>query len=897
MINPLLTKLAKGLLLAMMLACPVKGQDEATPPKKATTLTTHKTAFSVQAKKQVEAAGIELNYLQPRTYLVEDIQVVGVQSLDPEALIAISGLAVGDMLQIPGPLVTNAMEKLWQQKLIKDVSIYATRVTGNHVSLTIYIVESPRLSSYTLEGVTPGDKKKLADKINLVKGKIITPKLIKGLQKNIKKHFLDVGYRNIKVEITTVPDPADAAYKQLHIQVDKGEKAIINQIVIKGNHHISSDLLRSQLQLQEKPRFTLVKDILHKIGTLQPIRKGGIFWNLPSWDQTIVYLKSHAIFTSSPFAQSKYAADKRRILQYYQNQGYRDAAIVKDKVAQTRKGLLNLSLQIEEGEKYYIRNIQWVGNYLHTAKELNRILNVKPGSIYSPRLLQERIYFNVAGKDVSSLYMDDGFLFFQVEPVEVAIEGNQVDLELRVNEGTQATVNQVTIRGNYYTHEEVIRRELKVLPGDKFSRAKLIRSQRELAMLNIFDPNKMQVIPLPNAANNTVDVLFKVKESLRFDAKVGASLVNQSQLAVFVDVGTNNFSLANALRWRAPIGDVQTAHLKAEFTGTHRQEFTLKFVEPWLTGQTPTAFDFSISKTFQQHANEARPANNAETEEQGYLGSFSVKAGLGKRLTWPDDYFTLRTGLKYQIYNYDKYNILDDKKLFSGTSHEVCLDMVLERNALDQPTYPTSGSSVTLQSKMTPPYSWFSQQPTGKVSILDKFKKKEYIQATLDVEYFYKVWGDWVINLFAQGGALGAYSPRLGIGPFERFAMGGKALVDFSLLGKELVSLRGYKEGSIMPKDKQDYEGGVLFDKVGIELRHPIVKSSTFFIYALLFAEAGNTWAQYKDWKLWDLKRSAGLGLRLYSPVGVIGIDIGHGFDRKMTEVFEFHWSFGGNVR
>ncbi len=897
MINPLLPKIAKALFLATMLAYPVMGQDKATSFNKSNQGKARAQSVPTTSPATATPPIIELNYLQPRTYLLEAIEVVGAQFLEPEALIAMSGLSLGDVIQIPGPLITGAIEKLWQQKLIKDVSIYATRVVSDRVSLAIHIVESPRLSSYTFEGVTKREKKKLADKINLVRGKIITPKLIKSLKKNIKKHFLDLGYRDIRVEITTIPDPLDTVYRQLQIQIDKGEKTIINQIVIKGNHHIDSDLLKSQLQLQEKPRFTLVKDALYKICTLQPIRKGGILWNFPDFDQAMVYLKSHAIFTSSQFTQAKYAADKKRLIQYYQSQGYRDVAIVKEAVNETRKGLLNISFQIEEGEKYYIRSIKWVGNYLHTTKELNKALGIRLGSLYSPSLLQERIHFNPNGRDVSSLYMDDGYLFFHVEPVEVAVEGNQVDLELRVHEGTQATVNQITIRGNHYTHEEVIRRELKILPGDKFSRAKLIRSQRELAMLNIFDPSKTQVIPLPNATNNSVDVLFKLKESLRFDAKLGASLAAKSHLTLFVDVGTNNFSLANALRWKLPIGDVQTAHLKAEFTGKHRQEFTLKFVEPWLTGQTPTAFDFSISKSFHQHANEDQPASDKDTKKKGYVGSFSVRTGLGKRLTWPDDYFTLRTGLKYELYNYDKYDILDDNKLWSGVTHEVCLDLTLERNTLDQPTYSTSGSLVTLQSRMTPPYSWFSQQPTKNVSLADKLKKKEYIQAILDFGYFYNVWGDWVINIFAHGGALGSYSPQRGLGPFERFSMGGKGLPDFSLLGKELVSLRGYPEGFITPKDKQGYEGGVLFDKVGLELRHPIIKSSNFFVYALLFAEAGNTWAQYKDWKFLDVKRSAGLGLRFYLPIGAIGMDWGHGFDRNMDEVFEFYWSVGGGVR
>lgn len=877
----LLFKLAKALFFTILICCPVMGKSK---------------AISLAPANAISPL-IELNYIEPRTYVLEDIQVQGARLLEPEALIALGGLNVGDIIQIPGPSITGAIEKLWQQKLIKDVSIYATRVVGNRVSLAIHIVESPRLSDYNLDGITKREKKKLAEKVNLVRGKIITPKLLKSLSKSIKKHFLDLGYRNTSVQITIIPDPLDAAYKQLQIQIDKGEKALINQIHIKGNDHIESHLLKSQLQLQEKPRFTLVKDILYKIGTLQPIRQGGIFWNLPDFEQVMSYFKSHVIFASSKFTQAKYAADKKRLIQYYQSQGYRDAAITKETVEAIKKGLLNISFQIAEGEKYYIRSIRWVGNHLHTSKELNKVLGIQPGTIYSPSLIQEKLYFNPNGKDVSSIYMDDGYLFFHVEPVEVAIEKNQVDLELRVHEGTQATVNQVIIRGNHYTHEEVIRRELKVLPGDKFSRAKFIRSQRELAMLNIFDPNKIQVVPLPNAANNTVDVLFKVKESLRFDARLGASLASQSHLGVFVDVGTNNFSLANALRGKIPIGDVQTAHLKAEFTGKHRQEFSLKFMEPWLTGQRPTAVDFSISKSFHQYANEDQIWKNNINQTKGYLGSFSLKMGLGKRLSWPDDYFTLRTGLKYQIYNYDQYNILGGHQLFNGISHELCLDLTLDRNTLDQPTYPTSGSLLALQSKLTPPYSWFSKQPTGKMSIVDKLKTKEYIQAILDFGYFYNVWGDWVINIFAHGGALGTYSPQQGVGPFERFSMGGKGLVDFSLLGKEVVSLRGYSEGSITPKDNQDDQGGVLFDKVGLELRHPIVKSSMFFVYALLFAEAGNTWSQYKDWKFLDVKRSVGLGLRFYLPIGLVGLDWGYGFDSKKSEKLEVHWSVGGGVR
>lgn len=846
---------------------------------------------------------ISIDYLQPQTYLINDIQVVGTTSIDADLLIAMSGLQVGELIQIPSTVIKDAIARLWKQKLISNAAIYVTNVVDYRVSLVIHIEESPLLSRYTIEGLTKREKKNIQEEIHLVTGKIITPQLIKKVKKDIKKYFLDKGYRDVSVTISEVPDPEEPSHRELHIHIHKGEKVIINKIIFQGNEHIESETLKSALQLQEKPRFTLVKDILYKICTLHPIRKNGILRN-QEWlnmDQMMLYLKKHIIFTSSKFTKGKYNADKKQIIAAYQNQGYRDATIVQEKVYSPKPGLLNMAFQVQEGKQYYIRKISWIGNHIYTSQELNKVLGIKPGTIYSASLLRDRLYFNPEGQDISSLYMDNGYLFFNVEPIEIAIDGEYVDLELVIHEGPQATLNDIKIVGNRYTNEAVIRRELKILPGEKFSRKKIIRSQRELAMLNIFDPSKMDIMPLPNMDNDTVDILWKMKEALRFDAKLSAQLGGVAPLTIAAEVGTNNFSLANALRWKTPLGDVQSINLKAAFTGLHRQEVSLNFIEPWLFGQKPTAFDFGIAKAFHQKpdqaANKSKKTNTTTKHDKSYIGSFSINSGLGKRLTWPDDYCTVRVGGKYQFYNYKNHNILNDRKIYSGTMHDVCLNVVLERNTLDQPMYPTQGSVIALQSKFSIPYSLFQKTPLTQEPRIKHLKYKEYIQPIIDFNYYYNVVGDWVFNIFSHVGFLTNYSPHNGIGPCERFVLGGKGMMDFSIAGKELISLRGYPDESINPTDKNKNEGGVIFDKIGAELRHPIIKSSMFFVYALCFFEAGNTWAYYKDFKLWDLKKSTGLGLRLYLPIGLIGIDFGYGFDSKMLEKLEIHWSIGAATR
>ena len=840
----------------------------------------------IHAQASFTSNTVELNYLQPASYVLGDIQVVGNTYVDTEVLLAVTTLQVGDTITIPSDTMQNAMKKLWQQRFIKSVAFYASKMADNQLRLFIYIEENPRLSTCIFEGGTKTDEEKLEKKLEISRGKVITPRFLKNAKYVAEKYYTKQGFKDARVEVTTLPDPTDATYIQLKFVINKGEKCIINKIIFKGNNHISSDVLRAQLEyLHEKPRFTLIKDILYKTITLQPARKGGIFWNKPTWDQTMVYLKNHCIFFSSKFRKSHYKEDKKRILAYYQSQGYKDVKIIRERSYKVRKDRLNLEITLEEGYPYYVRNINWVGNHLHSANKLQKILGIKKGAIYSTTLLEERLNANPRGFDVRSLYMNDGYLLFDVNPIIVGIENDQVDLEIRVREGEQYSFNMVNILGNVYTHDYVIRRELRTLPGDLFSKANVSRSYRELSMLNIFDKN-IQINPFPDPETNTVDIDYTVKEAPKFDIKATASLVGLTQLTLGTELGTNNFSMGNLIRGKIPIGDAQSFHIKAEFVGLEQQNFSLQFVEPYLLG-SPNLLDVSVSQFFQQY------------HQGSSLSHFSTHSALSRRLKWPDDYYIAKIGYKYRWYNYRNYKVLEDLEensniILTGTTHEVALELGIERNSTDYSIYPKKGSIISLDSQLTPPYSWFTNQ--DHITIQELLKRKEYIQTTVMFEYFYNFFDDWVINLFARGGGLATYSKR--IGPFSRFIMGGTGMAYPSLLGQETIGLRGYPDYFIRPVgSKKFYQGGVLFDKFGAELRYPIIQAGGgLLLYILLFAEAGNTWAYYKDWRFLDLKKSAGVGMRFHMIIGTIGLDWGYGFDKKTPDKLEVHFRLGTGI-
>ena len=825
-----------------------------------------------------------LDHLAPKRYLIEDIQVTGIQSLEKEAILSLVGLEVGDTVLLSSPTIQEAIRRLWKQQLVKNVAIYAAPVTDSRVVLTIHITESPRLSDYSFEGIKKREQRKLTEKIALVKGKVVTEELIKDTKRIIQDYFVEEGYLYATVAITSLDDPAQADHVQLKIQVEKGDKFSIHTVHFEGNDHVSSDALRGQMQhIREKTRFTLVQDLCKQVLTLKPIRKGGILWRSPNFDELKDYFQKHVIPFSSKFNQEKFEEDKKRIISYYQSQGFRDAAIVDTTVYKQDDDWLNVRIKVEEGEQYRVGDITWVGNQLYDDDTLHQILNIKKGDVYDTSLLQRRLYRDPEGKDVASLYINDGYLFFHAEPVEVGLEANIVSLEIRIQEGPQAHINKVLIEGNNLTHDHVIRRELRTLPGDKFSRAKLQRSYRELALLNIFDP-AIDILPIPNLEDNTVDIKYRVKDRPKFEVKFsggwrggGQGLIGALVLAI------NNFSLRNLFKWRLPVGEGQTLGLRAEIDSQSHTNFSLQFTEPWLGGVKPRQLHVSLSKSF-----------------QGNKGSAGGQVGLGTRLTWPDDYTSLRGSVAYYHHNYEKYDLLGiDKKFAKGALNDLSTNISIGRNSTDSPIYPREGSKLELSATLTPPWSAFSSKDDSGLSGPEKYRCKEYHQWMLDGAYFLTLFDDLVLNVRGQFGLLGRFTSQKNIGPYERFYLGGTGFGERALRGKESISLRGYKDQYFTPKDQDTgYKGGVIYDKFVLELRYPIISSYFASIYMLAFAEGGNTWARYKDYNLFDLKRSTGVGVRLYLPFligATLGFDWGYGFDKKpadkLKNELEFHFS------
>ncbi|MEM9417095.1 MAG: POTRA domain-containing protein, partial [Bacteroidota bacterium] len=636
---------------------------------------------------------LELDYEAPNSYLIEDIQVTGTQALDKEAIVALVGLKIGDTVSLPGPAIKEAIQGLWKQQLIKDVAIYASQVKEHGIILTIQITESPRLSDYSLEGIKRKEREKLIEKLPLVKGKVVTEGLIKKTKKIIQDYWIEKGYLYTAVTITSLPDPTQAGHVQLTIKIDKGENLSIYAVHFAGNQHISSDVLRGQLQhLRAKPRFTLIKDMLKQMLTLKPIRQGGILWRPLNFEEINNYWQKHVILSSSKFNPAKFKEDKKHIIDYYQSQGFRDAAIVDEAVYQQDDGLLNVWIKLEEGTQYRVGAIRWVGNHLYNDDTLSQILGIQEGDIYNPSLLQQKLYGgNPKHKDIAALYMDNGHLFFQAEPVEVGLEEDKVALDIRIQEGPQASINKVSIAGNTWTHDEVIRRELRTLPGDKFNRAKLQRSYRELVMLNIFDPSIHPDI-LPNIADNTVDIRYNVKENpnIRINA-TGGGAADDLKLKGRLILFTNNFSLGNLFRRRLPLGAAQTFGLTAE-TDFREYNFGLQFVEPWLGGVKPRQFYLNLDKSF-----------------EGNRVSTGGRLGLSTRLTWPVDYTVLRGNIAYYRHYYKDYDLLDvGKKSAIGTLNDLSTVFSLDRNSTDNLIYPKEGSKLELHLKLTPPWSSFS---------------------------------------------------------------------------------------------------------------------------------------------------------------------------------------------
>lgn len=828
------------------------------------------TIRSIQSQSPLNSgtgtSGLDLS--SPKEYTIADITVSGARFLDASAIVSISGMKIGNKIRIPGDAITNAVKKLWDQGLLGNVEVNITKIEGENVYLDFYLVERPRLSRFTFKGASKSEQDDIKDKIKLIRGRIITDAALKNTQNTIKKFYAEKGYMNADVKISQAVDTTMNNSVALVINVEKHKKVKIEKIDIQGNEYYTDKKIKQKLKKTKE-------------------RKPGYFWR------------------RSKFIQNKYEEDKAKMLDFYNENGFRDAKIISDSVftyhevageeskREKRKRRLEIIIRMEEGRKYYFRNITWTGNYLYDSKYLSSILGIEKGEVYNTKEMEKRLNYNPNGADVSSLYMDDGYLFFHVEPVEILVEGDSIDVEMRVFEGTQATIDKILISGNTKTNDHVIQREIRTYPGDKFSRADLIRSQRELSQLGYFDPEKIEILPKPNPAKGTVDIEYVLTEKPSDQLQLSGGYGGYYGLVGSLGLSFNNFSARNIFRlstWSPlPSGDGQRLNLSAQANGPTFQSYSISFTEPWLGGRRPNSLTVSVSHSIQNLGAAANSVFGSGFGSSNYyysgygtsqgklqISNFSVS--YGRRLRWPDDYFVLSHTASYLIYNLDDYNLgfLTGNVAQTGSFNNVGITNTLSRNSINDPTFPSSGSNISLAVSTTPPYSLLqSGRDFKKETFLEKYKFVEYHKWMLDLSFFHQLLPKLVLNTRSHYGFLGAYNSKLGTGPFERFLLGGNGLAGFNfLLGYDIIGLRGYNNNVV--QSQYTGNGNTAFTKQVFELRYSITRSPMASIYVLSFFEAGNAWQDFKQYAPFDLKRSYGVGARIFMPAfGLIGVDYG----------------------
>lgn len=861
------------------------------------------------------SSGLNINYSSPKEYEIVDIKVIGVQYLDNNALISLSGLRVGDKIKVPGDDITTAIKKLWKQGIIGNVSIFASKVEGNQIWLTIELTERPRLTKVFIEGVNKTQKGEIEEKIGVVKGKMLTDVLTKNTEIIVQKYLEDKGFLNAEVNVVQQNDTILRNSAYLRISVDRGQKVKIRNIYFNGNEEFSSAKLRSKLKKTGMiPKLSLPTEVIEKAAKLvwPPNLINAVKTSKKlSKDETREYLATHAnlnFFKSAKFVEDEYQADKDLVVDFYNSKGFRDAEIIMDTTYGISGKFMNIELTVDEGNKYFFRDITWSGNYLYNDKQLQRVLGIEKGDIYDLELVNKKLNFNPQGADISSLYMDDGYLFFSINPVEVAVTNDSIDIEMRIYEGAQATLNKISVSGNDKTNDYVILRQLWTQPGQKFSRSDIIRTQSELSQLGYFDPEQINPNVLPDPINETADIEWQLVERSNDQIQLSGGWGGAFGFVGTLGVTFNNFSIQNITKpknWRGlPVGDGQSLGISFQANGRSFQSYSFSFQEPWLGGRKPNSLGLSYSKSVQNLF-----ANGFGGERSGWLNVTGISASLGRRVQWPDDFFVVSTGLSYQRYDLRNFN---SRQLgFStGDANSFTFNATIARRSVNNPMYPRNGSNLSLSASFTPPYSLFRELDYENALPEERYKWLEYHKWNFDSEYYMTLAGKLVLATRAHFGFIGSYNNEIGVGPFERFNLGGDGLTGQNfLLGTDVIGLRGYENQSITPVDLGDpddpndnIEGGTLFNKYVMEVRYPISLAQSATIYALTFVEGGNNWNSFADFNPYNIKKSAGVGLRIFMPAfGLMGIDWAYGFDRLEGQFDnsgpQFHFSIGQQIR
>ncbi len=845
----------------------------------------------------------EIDYARPQKYEIGGIVVEGAKYVDASMLSLIANLRVGETISIPGDEISSGIKKIWEQGLFEDVAINATDFVGNKVFLQIAIKEKPRVSKFSFKGIKKSEADDIRNKINLSRGDIATDHLLTKTTRIIEDFYYDKGYLNVDIDIEQKADTARENYVDMVINIDKGKKVKIGKINVNGNENFTDGLVLSSMkETKERGHFDpldpigpLIVNTVADLVTLHPMRAiNGI-------EEYFYDNYRPRIFKASKYLEKNFEDDKKLIIAKYNAKGYRDARIVRDSVYRMDDGNLGIDLFVDEGNKYHYRSIKWTGNTKYSAETLNSILGIKPGDVYNKELLDKNLNYSETNLDISSLYMDDGYLFFRVDPVEVSVENDSIDLEIRLNEGKQARISNVTLAGNTKTYDHVVLRELYTRPGQLYSRSDVVRSVRELATLGFFNQENINPNIQPNFSDNTVDIDYTVEEAaadqIRFSAGYAAKM-----LMLEAGLQFSNFSMRNLFNkkaWRPiPVGDGQKLGLSVSTLGTQYITYSISFTEPWLGGRRPNAFSVSFYQSFYAKAVEKT------SENYGYFNMTGGTIGLGRRLTWPDDYFSVYHGLNVKRYNLNNYQT-SFLNVGDGKYNLISYSFVLSRNSVSQPIYPRNGSEFQFGLEITPPYSLLTNMNYTDLPDNEKYKWIEMHRWTFKAAWFTELYDKLVLMTRVRFGYLGHFNSQIGPTPFHRFFLGGDGLSNYSVDSRELVGMRGYANNSLTPgfynSSNSGGNGGDMLTKYTLELRYPLSLNPQATIYALTFLEAGNCWLGFKDFNPFDVKRSAGVGVRIYLPMfGLLGLDWGYGFDEVYglsgSNGSQFHFSIGGSI-
>lgn len=789
---------------------------------------------------------------QPSSYILKDIVVDGVKKYTPAQILRFTGLSKGEVVDIPGQKISSAVKKLWETESFSEVEVYVEDVEGQSVVLKFYLQDLMELGEvkFVGKGVGKSKNEKLIKDNNLKPGTKITNDLISSLKNKIPQEYVKKGFADAKITIQDKINANDPNLVDWTIEVAKGKRVKIAKIEFEGNDQVSDAKLRKKGFKETKQKRFGIK------GILKP----------------------------SKFIKDKYEEDKINLISYYNSLGFRDARIVSDSVWRNDKGF-NINVKLNEGKKYYIGDVNFIGNTSYSTEVLQKLLGYRKGEIYDAVGFNKKVGED-GGKeddtDIKSLYLNNGYLFSTVVPVEKAVRGDSIDIEIRIKEGEKATWNRVTWSGNTTTHDHVILRSLRTKPGNLFSKLDIKRTYFDLAGMQFFDPQQIGQDIQPNQQDNTVDVHWTLVEKGSSQVQLQAGYGGNSFIGT-LGLTFNNFSLRNFLKFKdfkpVPQGDGQMLSVQAQ-AGQYFKNYSLSFTEPWLFGNRPTALSVSLNQSMVNYKD--------YTGSSQKLNIFSASAGLNRLLNWPDNYFSLYTGISFQSYNFKNYPFqFGSTTVSNGNANNFSFNVGLSRNSAGyDPIFPTTGSNIEATIKFTPPYSLFQNKDYSSMTPQEKYRWMEFYKIKFKADAYNEVIGKLVLRSTAEMGFLEGYNKDLGAPPFERFYVGGTGLFGGRFDGRELVPLRGYENASTEGGSATDITpigGGTIYSRYAAELRYPISMNQTAKIFALTFAEAGNTWNNYSAFNPFQLKRSVGVGIRVYmGAFGLIGFDFAYGFDKTI---------------